>query len=121
LKSTCESRWNGARSGYEPVNAELLNIFLSDDGDVHARHKRLDAISKQRPTSTTVVREFSFNRFNVTLDFEAKRVSLQNDLTLGPQGEYKPSLEEFEKHSRRANEVNCAIRKNPEWKQRKNA
>ena len=79
------------------MNAELLNIFLSEDGDAHARDKLLDSISKQRATATPLVHEFTFNRFNVTLDFEAKKVSLQDDLTVGPQGEYELSLDEFEK------------------------
>jgi hypothetical protein len=79
------------------MNAELLNTFLSEDGDAHSRQKLLDAIRKQRPPGAPMVREFTFNRFNVTLDFEGKQVSLQDDLTVGPQGEYKLSLDEFEK------------------------
>ena len=79
------------------MNAELLNTFFSEDGDAHARQKLLDAIRKQGATGSRMVLEFTFNRFNVTLDFEAKVVSLQDDLTVGPQGEYKLSLDEFEK------------------------
>jgi hypothetical protein len=79
------------------MNTELLNIFLSEDGDAHARHKLLNAIREQKTAGTPVVREFTFNRFKVTLDFEAKKASLQDDLTVGPQGEYKVSLDEFEK------------------------
>jgi hypothetical protein len=79
------------------MNAELLNIFLSEDGDAHARHKLLNAIREQKATSAPMVRKFTFNRFNVTLNFEAKKVSLQDDLTIDPQGEYNLSLDEFEK------------------------
>jgi len=79
------------------MNAELLNIFFSEDGDAHACQKLLDSIRKQGATGSRMVLEFTFNRFNVTLDFEAKVVSLQDDLTVGPQGEYKLSLDEFEK------------------------
>ena len=79
------------------MSAELLNTFSSEDGDAHARHKLLDAIRKQRATGTPVAREFTFNRFNVALDFEGKQVSLQDDLTVGPQGEYKLTLDEFDK------------------------
>lgn len=79
------------------MNTELLNTFLSEDGDAHARHKLLDGIRKQRASGAPTVREFTFNRFKVTLDFEAKQVSLQDDLTVGPQGEYKLGLDEFEK------------------------
>jgi hypothetical protein len=79
------------------MNTELLNIFLSEDGDAHARHKLLNAIHVQKATGTPMVCEFTFNRFNVTLDFEARKVSLHDDLTVDPQGEYMLSLDEFEK------------------------
>jgi hypothetical protein len=79
------------------MNTELLNIFLSEDGDSHARHKLLNAIHEHKATGAPMLREFTFNRFKVTLDFEAKKVSLQDDLTVDPQGEYKLSLDEFEK------------------------
>lgn len=78
------------------MHTELLNIFLSEDGDAHARHKLLNAIREQKATGAPMVRKFTFNRFNVTLDFEANNVSLQDDLTVEPQGEYKLSLDEFE-------------------------
>jgi hypothetical protein len=79
------------------MNAKLLDIFLSEDGDAHARQKLLDSIREQRTTGTPLVREFNFNRFNVTLNFETKQVFLEDDLTTGPEGERKFSLDEFEK------------------------
>ena len=79
------------------MNTELLNIFLSEDGDTHAGQKLLSAIGTQRAAGSPMMRKFTFNRFNVTLDFEAKVVFLQDDLTVGPQGEYKLSMSEFEK------------------------
>jgi hypothetical protein len=79
------------------MNVKLLDIFLSEDGDAHARRKLLDSIREQRTTGAPLVREFNFNRFNVTLDFETKQVSLQDDMTTGPEGECRFGLEEFEK------------------------
>jgi len=79
------------------MNAELSNTFFSEDGDAHVCHKLLDAIRQQRATGLPLVREFKFNRFNVTLDFEKKQVSLQDDLTVDSEGEYKLGLDEFEK------------------------
>ena len=79
------------------MNAELLNTFFSEDGDAHARQKLLDAIRTQRANGTPMMRDFTFNRFNVTLDFEANQVYLQDDLTTGPEGEHTLTLDEFEK------------------------
>ena len=79
------------------MNMKLLHTFFSEDGDAHARLKLLDAIRSQRATGTPMMRDFTFNRFNVTLDFEANQVFLQDDLTTGPQGEHTLSLDEFEK------------------------
>jgi hypothetical protein len=85
------------------MNAELLNIFFSEDGDAHVRQKLIDAIQKQRTSGLPLMQELNFNRINVTLDFEAKVVSFQDDLTVGPEGEYKLDLNEFKKvlHERR--------------------
>src|SRR6516165_2750348 len=83
---------DGSRTTPATMNKELLNTFFSEDGDGHARRRLLDAIREQRATGTPMAREFTFNRFNVALDFEAKQVSLRDDLTVGPQGEYTLGL-----------------------------
>ena len=77
------------------MNAKLLDTFLSEDGDAHARQKLLEAIHKQGVNGTPMVLEFTFNRFKVTLDFEGKQVSLQDDLTAGPPGEFKLNMDGF--------------------------
>ena len=80
------------------MSTELLNSFFAEDGDAHARRKLLDAIRSQRASGgTTVVRDFTFNRFKVILDFEKQRASLHDDLTVGPLGEYEISLDDFER------------------------
>ena len=79
------------------MNAELLDRFLSEDGDFHARHKLIDAIRIQRSNSTPIKQDFNFIRFSVTLDLEQKCVFLRDDLTVGPEGKYSLSLEEFER------------------------
>jgi hypothetical protein len=79
------------------MNAELLNTFFSEDGDVHARQKLLEAIHKQGVSGAPMVQELIFNRFKITLDFEGKQVSLQDDLTVGPPGEFKLNMDEFKK------------------------
>ncbi|MEI6196501.1 MAG: hypothetical protein WCS42_19445 [Verrucomicrobiota bacterium] len=79
------------------MNSKLLASFLSEDGDAQARRKLLDTIREHKTTRATVVRKYTFNRFKVTLDFGTDYVTLEDDLTIGPQGEYKLGVEEFEK------------------------
>ena len=79
------------------MNTELLYTFLSEDGDAHVRQKLLNAIREQRATGNRLIQEFNFNRFNILLDFDAKQASLRDDLTVGPEGEHKLGLDEFEK------------------------
>ena len=78
------------------MNTKILDAFLSEDGDAQARHKLLDTIREHKSPHATI-QKYAFNRFNVTLDFEAKKVLLEDDLTVNPQGEYKLGMEEFEK------------------------
>lgn len=79
------------------MNAKLLDEFFSEDGDAHARHKLLDDIRGYGISHTAIVREYMFNRFNVTLNFEIKEVTIGDDLTVGPEGEFRISMGEFEK------------------------
>jgi hypothetical protein len=79
------------------MNTELLNTFLSEDGDAYARRELLDAISQQRTTGTPLARKYTFNRFNLILDFETNQALLEDDLTVGPEGEYKIDLAKFER------------------------
>jgi len=79
------------------MNENLLEEFLSQEADAYTRCKLLAEIREQRTTLTPAIREHTFNRFNVTLNFEKKRVSLRDDLMVGPEGEYPLGIEEFEK------------------------
>ena len=79
------------------MNSKLLASFLLEDGDAHARRKLLDIIREHNTSRATVVRKYTFNRFKVTLDFGEDYVMLEDDLAIGPQGEYKLGVEEFEK------------------------
>jgi hypothetical protein len=47
-------------------NAESLSTSLSEDGDAHARHKLLDAISEQKTTGTPLVRKYTFDHLTPT-------------------------------------------------------
>jgi hypothetical protein len=87
----------GSISYQPPMIAKLLDIFLAEDGDVYVRHKLLDAICNYRTGGMSVVRKYTFNRFNVTLDFEKNEVTVEDDLMLDQKSECKLSVEEFEK------------------------
>jgi hypothetical protein len=74
------------------VNNALLNEFLAEEGSPEIREKLL--VSIRQPNSPAVLK-FTFNRFNVILDFEKKEVTVEDDLTVGPEGEIKLVFEEF--------------------------
>jgi hypothetical protein len=61
------------------MNTNLLDTFLEEDGDAHARRKLLDTIREQKTSRATIVRKYAFNRFNVTVDFGTKVVVLEDD------------------------------------------
>ena len=76
------------------MNAKLLDEFLSEEGDDLATGRLLAAIHEQRTRAAPTVQKYTFNRFNVTLDFETKKVSLEDDLTVDLSGELSPRCEQ---------------------------
>ena len=85
------------------MSATLLDRFFSEDGDAHARRKLLDTIREHKTSRVTFVRRYTFNRFNLSVNFGTSEVTLEDDLTVGPLGEYKLRLEEFEKELQERN------------------
>ncbi|MDB6068687.1 MAG: hypothetical protein JWR26_4895 [Pedosphaera sp.] len=79
------------------MNDKVLEQFLSEDGEAHVRRKLLDAIHSQSLAGSPLLKKYSFNRFIVSLDFETKQVTIEDDLTTGAQGEYKLGMQEFAK------------------------
>ena len=61
---TYERNDESANGGYDLItmNGELLNIFLSEDGDAHVRHEPLDAILNRERPGAPIVREFTSGR-----------------------------------------------------------
>jgi len=78
------------------MNKTLLDEFFSEDASTYIKGKLLEAIQKGKTNDSLAVREFTFNRFNVILNFQAREVILQDDLKMGPEDEYKLSIEKFE-------------------------
>jgi hypothetical protein len=78
------------------MNQKVLSEFLSEDGDAYAR-QQLVAAMREGKLVGRVLQKFNFNRFNVSLDFAAEEVVIEDDLTPGPDGEWKLAMSEFEK------------------------
>jgi hypothetical protein len=74
------------------MNFALLSEFLTEDADSQIRRRLLDAIQNPGIASTL---QFTSNRFNIFLAFETKQVTIQDDLTVGLEGECKLNFGEF--------------------------
>jgi hypothetical protein len=60
------------------MNDELLELFIKEDCDQHAQSLLLAAIKAK--TGTDGVEDFTFNRFNVRLDFGTCEAAIDDDL-----------------------------------------
>ena len=79
------------------MNQAILRAFLVEDCDEHVRGVLLREIDAwQGPCER--IREFTFNRFNVRLDFSTGMVALDDELNPGPEGEWMGRLNEFREH-----------------------
>ena len=78
------------------MNENLLHEFLEDEYDSDIRHLLLATIQESKSSPELLKRDFAFNRFNVVLNFEFRRVLIEDDLTVGEQGECEIEMEEFE-------------------------
>lgn len=74
------------------MKSELLEVFLMQDCDAHARSVLLAAIDK--PPTGLEHREFTFNRFNVVLDYLRQEAVIDDELHPA-DGEIRVPLEEL--------------------------
>ena len=74
------------------MNEELLELFIKEDCDQHARAVLLASIKAK--TGTGGVDDFTFNRFNVRLDFGNKEAVVDDDLNPA-EGECRLPIERF--------------------------
>ena len=79
------------------MNAKLVTTFLSEDCDAETRRQLVKAIRSAAASGCTAVREYTFNRFKLSLDFGAQEARLEDDLTVGPDGEFKLSMDDLER------------------------
>ena len=73
----------------------ILQQFLSEDCDDGVRQLLLDTIAELNNSRDEVFREFTFNRFNIKLNFGASEVKLEDELDPSPEGEQFLPLDEF--------------------------
>ncbi|MDB6079115.1 MAG: hypothetical protein JWO82_2862 [Akkermansiaceae bacterium] len=76
------------------MNDALLESFLKEDGDESVRALLLHSLVEHRETDR--IRHFSFNRFNVLLDFEDQHAVIDDELNPS-DGTCRISLETFKK------------------------
>lgn len=75
--------------------SDLLQQFFSEDCDLDVRKLLLDAMAQFVSGGEDVIREFTFNRFNIKLDFGASEVMLEDDLDPSSEGQQTLCLGEF--------------------------
>lgn len=80
-------------SHFDTMN--LLNQFLNEDATAYVRQQLLDAIDSGLKQNQ--VKEFTFNRFNVRIDFGRQTVMLEDDLDASDEGKMEISLPVFVK------------------------
>jgi len=74
------------------MSEDLLKLFLDEDCDQHAQSVLLETIKTKRGTDG--IEDFTFNRFNVRLDFANDQAAIDDDLN-PDYGERRLSLNEF--------------------------
>lgn len=74
---------------------ELLEMFIKEDCDQHVKTVLLDAINAK--TGTCGIEEFTFNRFNVQLNYGSGEVVIDDELN-PDDGEYRLPLAKFLAH-----------------------
>jgi hypothetical protein len=60
------------------MNEDLLKLFLDQDCDQHVQSAILETIKTK--TGTDGIEDFTFNRFNVHLDFANDQAAIDDDL-----------------------------------------
>ena len=77
------------------MKSTLLEEFLAEDADVHARNILVNAIKDIDSGKFNGLKEFTFNRFNVKLDANANKAIIEDDLNPLEDGKFLCSLNEF--------------------------
>jgi len=73
----------------------LLEQFLSEDATPQVRQLLLDSIATPDRSQGQGVREFTFNRFNVRIDWGKRVVTLEDELDTSERGATEIGLSDF--------------------------
>lgn len=74
---------------------DLLAEFLNEDCDATLAQEILAEIAKFAPSQADVLREYTTNRFNLSLDFRRDEVRLDDVLDVSDEGTLVVSVEAF--------------------------
>jgi hypothetical protein len=77
------------------MNEYLLAEFLAEDCDEHVRRLILKAIEEDKTNASNGSKNYSFNRFNLCLNFATREVVLDDDLNATANGEFRIDLDAF--------------------------
>jgi pterin-4a-carbinolamine dehydratase len=78
------------------MNNTLLNEFLEQDCELRRRLVIHEEVVRLLAEKAQVVREHTFNRFNLTLDFIREVAVLEDDLNPGPDGRLELPIRAFD-------------------------
>jgi hypothetical protein len=76
-----------------PTYPTLLEQFIEEECTAQVRRLILDAERFRPPSQRS--RQFEFNRFNLTLDFEAQRATVDDETDVSPTGTFDLPLRDL--------------------------
>ncbi|MBW1650880.1 MAG: hypothetical protein JRJ44_09470 [Deltaproteobacteria bacterium] len=81
------------------MNPTIVDEFFTEDCNLSIQQMLIEAIKNYLGQS--VVREYTFNRFNVRIFFKDNKVLIEDELMISEEGECEISLSEFEERLRK--------------------
>lgn len=76
------------------MNPIIIDEFFAEDCDLSIRQMLIQTI--ENCSGQNVIREYTFNRFNVRISFKNNMVMVEDELMPGDEGECEIRLSEFE-------------------------
>jgi len=74
------------------TNQSLLNQFIKEECTPYVRGLICGAIARHKQGASSARAQFEFNRFNLTLDFEDRSATLEDELDTTPSGRLRLPL-----------------------------
>ena len=73
----------------------ILEQFLAEEAVPYVRKLIFDAVNEHQTRPNEIQKQFEFNRFELTLNFENKTVLIEDILQPSPNGEVRLGLDEL--------------------------